>query len=209
MRKVLCVFGLAASLVLASPGSTRALQQSVEANRQEASQDSVPGSRKQLALGVVASAAQAATQAEPESRGLLLVLAGDAVFVADPELAKNYYASAFEATEEMVLLARFNIRVGLQESIVARFVSLDPDKALELLQRVDKPQWTGYPGEDIRSRSASLLASTFLRGNSPDDVEKTIALLEYLGNTGQYPYRAAAELIKFFHHRGEDWRGAG
>ena len=165
-------------------------------------------SDQQIALDLVASAAAAAGQFEPETRGLLLVLAGDAVSEMDPERGRSYYAAAFEATEKMVLAGGPNIRIGLQEGIVARLAGPDPDAALELLERMDKPHWSAYPGEDIRSRSAKLLVQSLLVRNAKGDIEKTLRVLSYLGSTGEYPYRAATELIHFFAQRNEDPRCA-
>jgi hypothetical protein len=155
-------------------------------------------SRTQVALDLVESVVAEAGNFEPESQGMLLAVAGSVLAKADPRRSRAYYEAAFQASERMGLVSGLNARVGVQEGIVAALAARDPDLAFELLHRVDKPHWTGYSEQDIRTRSGRLLVQSFLARNGKGDLEKAAETVTYLGQTGQYPYRAAATLIDFF-----------
>lgn len=159
-----------------------------------------------FALSTVDSAVHMVTQLAPESQGLLLAAAARAVASAKPTRAIEYCTLGFNAAEEMPLLDTFDLRIGVQEGIVAQLVLLAPDRATKLLMRIDKPQWSGYPGEDPRSRSAALLVDRLLKRNGKKDVEHATEVLNYLGSTGQYPYKAASEMIKVSYERGQQSR---
>lgn len=203
--QLLAGFLVALALFDLSDRGALAAQQAKRPASTQATSQPERRSSKQFALNLVASAVETAEESDPDSQGFLLFLAGDAVSAVDPEKAKEYYTSSFEATEKM---AQSYARLGLQQVILARSMNLDLDQALHLLDRMDTPDITTHPGVDVRVGSARVIVERLLQRNSPDDVDKALGLLRYLGDTGQYPYAAAGEVIKFFHQRGEDWRGA-
>ena len=144
-----------------------------------------------------------AAQLPPEPRGFLLAEAARVVAGAKPSKAIEYNTLAFDAAAEMPLMDTFDLRIGVQEGVVAHMVRLDPDRATELLMRTDTPQWTGYPDEDPRSRAAALLVDRLLKRNGKKDIEQATQVLNYLGSTGKYPYKAASEMIKVSYERGQ------
>ena len=165
-------------------------------------------SEKEIAFAAVDSAAHIASRLAPELRGFLLSSAAGTIAKTKPATAIRYYRSAFDAAQQMTLLDPFNLRMGVQEGVVAGLASVDTDKAAELLMLVDRPQWTGYPSDDFRTHSATLIAGRLIQRNAKNDIDKIIDLLDYLGQTGQYPYRAGNQLIQFLHTKGQDVRAA-
>lgn len=153
--------------------------------------------RREAALAAVASAVHMSSKLSPELRGFLLAEAGMAVAGVEPAKAVQYCTLAFDTAEEMALLDPYDLRIGVQEGVVANMVRLDPEKAADLLMQADRPQWTGYPDDDPRSRSALLLVGRLLQSGGDKNLQKIKELLDYLGATGKYPYRAASLVIQF------------
>jgi len=186
-----------------------ALSPAVSVQAERRSSDSVAsevgdGSEARFALGLIDSAVRLADSCEPVSQGFLLLIAADTVSQVDRREGKALYATSFEASRK---LPRSMARQGLQQALVSRMVNLNLDQAAELLERMDTPDIGPNPGLDIRSNLATTIVADLLKRNSPGDVERAVALLEYLGGTGQYPYPAAEQIIYFFHLQGRDWRG--
>lgn len=173
------------------------------ASKQQSRIRQKPLTQKEVALSAVDSATHVASHLAPEARGFLLSSAAGAIAKAKPAKATLLYKAAFSAAQKMTLLDPFNLRMGVQEGSVAGLANINPDLAAEWLMQVDRPQWTGYPTDDFRSRSAGLITDRLLKRNRKHDIDTLVDLFEYLGETGQYPYRAASRLLQFLHSRGQ------
>ena len=171
-------------------------------------QNRKPGSADKVALALAASAVDEASVLEPESRGLILELAGEAVDPVDCNKAVDYFNFAFDATTRMDAGDPSNLRAKTQQSIVERLVGLDLDAALRLLRRADPPSMTTDPTVDLRVDAAEVLVLSLLERNAPGDVDKAAGLIEYVSKTGQYPCGAASALIRSFKETGRRWRSA-
>lgn len=192
--------------VLLSPlSSAAAVQQAGQGNSNYFASEANDHPDPRFAMGLINSAVELAETCEPVSQGFLLLIAADAVSQVDSQKEKAYYAKSFEASRK---LPRSMARQGLQEGLVSRMVNLNPDQAAELLERMDTPDIAPNPNLDVRSNLASAVVAKLLKRNTRGDAERAVGLIEYLGDTGQYPYRAAEEIIHFFHLQGEDWRGS-
>lgn len=156
-------------------------------------------------LKIIASAVAIAESCEPVSQGFLLLLAGDAASQVDRLWAIDYYSKSFEVSR---LLPRSGTRLGLQLGLTSRMTGLDPDHALALLEQMDSPDVSANPDRDVRSGVASPIVAGLLR-EGVDGAEKAASLLNYLGDTGQYPYAAGAQVIDFFYSHAENWRANG
>lgn len=85
-------------------------------------QERQPGSASKIALALATSAVDEAAELEPESRGLVLKLAGEAVDFVDCNKAIDYLLSAFEATARMDAGDPSNLRAKTQQTIIERLV---------------------------------------------------------------------------------------
>ena len=149
-----------------------------------------------------------ASELEPESRGLILELAGEAVDPVDCNKAIDYFDLAFDATTRMDAGDHSNLRAKTQQTIVERLDGLDLGVALRLLQRADRPSMTTDPTVDLRAHATEFLVQSLLERNAPGDVDKAAELIAYVGRTGEYPYGAASPLIRSFEATGQRWRSA-
>jgi len=161
---------------------------------------------KEFELQIISGAAAIADQAEPASAAQLLLRAGAALNATDPSLALHYYRRAFIASESIPLVTPSNVRAGVQGGIAAGVAELDPKLAMALIRRADRPDWTAYPSEDFRLRPVHVLVQTLIARKTIVGVKQATELFSYLGQTGQYPYPAATEVISFFHDHHQDWR---
>lgn len=197
--------GRAASLLLAilllAP-SAASLRQTARMGTDPSSSKAAGAPDTSLALKIIASAVAITENCEPVSQGFLLLLAGDAAIQVDRRAAISYYSKSFEVSR---LLPRSGTRLGLQLALATRMTRLDPDRALALLEQMDPPDVAPNPNLDVRSGVASPIVAGLLR-EGPDGAERAASLLDYLGDTGQYPYAAAGQVIDFFHARNEKWR---
>lgn len=184
-------------------GVVAAQQGELRSSHEAAAKPDGPSSA-QFALSLINSGVEAARSCEPVSQAIVLMMAGDAVRTLDREKALTYYAGSFEADEN---IGRSDLRLVLQPMLVAQIADLDLGEAAGLVERMDTPEMTTDPDVDRRVATAGRVIEKLLARNAPDDPDKAVHLLDYLGDTGQYPYAAAGETITFFHQRGEDWRG--
>jgi hypothetical protein len=164
--------------------------------------------RHQLGVSLIESAVAAAAQVEPESKALLLDFAADALAPTDRQKSREYYELAFDTSEKMILTDRTSSRVAVQAAIVIGVAQLDPHFAAELLNRVDRPGWTPYPERDQRAYAALGVVNALLHQGRDEDVDEALGVLQYLGETGQYPYEAAGATIAFLHDQGLGWRSS-
>jgi hypothetical protein len=161
---------------------------------------------RDLAQRLIAGGVANASRLEPERQGFLLTLAGDALAPTDMKEAMAHWREAFEVTEGMVLTDPAGARAGTQEGLVLRFANYDPVIGLEFLEEMDRPQWTNYPNQDNRKRAIKLIVDKLLQRDQPGDLDKVQEALRYAGDTGEYAYSAAADVVDFFHERGESAR---
>lgn len=160
-------------------------------------------SSAQFALSLISSGVEAARDCDPASQAIVLLMAGGAVRTLDPAKALTYYAGSFEAVQS---LAGSHLRLTLQRMLVAQITDVDVDQAVQLVTRMDTPEITAKPDVDSRVGTAHTVIKKLLARGARDDPDKAVELLEFLGDTGQYPYAAAGEAITFFHRKGEDDR---
>jgi len=186
-------------------GVARAAQQGELPSPQEAGVKPAGRSTTELALRLINSAIEAAQGIDPASKAIVLLMAGRAVRTLWPEKAVTYLAESFQAAED---IEGSNLRLALQPMLVDQVADLDLDKAEDLIEKMDTPEITPHPDRDDRVVTAGGVIGKLLARNGPDDPDKAAGLLEYLGDTGQYPYEAASQLIGFFHRKGQDWRAA-
>ncbi len=202
-ERFICTFLITVVLSPLSPAVAITAQQAGQRHSNYLASDVKDHSDMRFALGLIDSAVELAETCEPVSQGFLLLIAADAVSQVDPQRERAYYVKSFEASRKM---PRSMARLGLQQDLVARMVNLNLDQAAELLELMDWPEIAPNPDLDVRSNLARAIVAELLKRNTPGDAERAVALLGYLGNTGQYPYPAAEHIIHFFHRHGEDWR---
>jgi hypothetical protein len=205
VRKGALGLGVLVSLValaFSGGGVTAAQGGKLRSSREDAAKPDGQASA-QFALSLINSGVEAARSCDPASQAIVLLMAGDAVRTVDPKNALTYYASSFEAAASM---ERSNLRLALEPGLVNQVADLDLDEAVKLVEKMDTPEITANPDVDARVATAHRLVAKLLARQAADDTDRAVGLLDYLGDTGQYPYAAAGETVAFLHQKGEDWR---
>jgi hypothetical protein len=164
-----------------------------------------PDENRHFAMELIKSAVTTAESCDPVSDGFLLLIAGQTIGGMDPARAKGYYLKSFAVAQG---LGQPGARLVLQQNVVARMADLDLDRAVELLEEVDTPDITPHREVDARSDLGRTLATRLLERNVRGDPDKAVMLAEFLGDTGQFPYSAAREIMDYFHRHDQDERAA-
>lgn len=196
---------LIVALLVQVPASPLGAQQAGLRGPRAAVAAPAPEATSELALELINSAVRTAESCDAVSEGFLLLIAGDAITGMDPVRAQDYYAKSFEVAQG---LGQSGARRVLQQSVVARMAGLDLDRAVELLEKADTPDITLEPRADVRSNLARTLVTQLLNTGASNNTDKALMLLQYLGDTGQYPYSAAEVIVDYFHRNGFDERAA-
>lgn len=146
-------------------------------------------------VSLITSSVAQASGLDRGSRAMILMAAAEGIQQVDAPTAERYLLSAYRQSETIPLLDPDNLRSVIQGNVVSDLASIDPDCALRLLEDMDKPRWTASPHEDFRNQFAPDIVRALLARNAPGDRDKVRAALRFMGETGQYSYAGAAELI--------------
>lgn len=155
-------------------------------------------------VGLIEASVSQASGFEAGTQAWLLLSAAGAIQSTDPSEARSYLLSAYEAAEKVSLLDTDDLRANIQGNVVEKLSNSDPDKAFELLEGMDKPNWTINPHEDFRNWIASDIAAAFLARNAAGDRDKAREVFRFTGDTGQYPYKGATTMRRC----ARTWRSA-
>jgi hypothetical protein len=114
--------------------------------------------------------------------------------------AKHRLACTSNWAEENLLLARqlpmdWN-RIAIEKNAVVALSYVKPSRAMTLIRSMDPPvsDGVGFP-EDVRSDGARIIFQNYWRGQRPRGLPELRAEAIYLGQTGQYPYRAVQNIV--------------
>ena len=162
-----------------------------------------------LALHALDSAVHIASQLDARPKGFLILSAARAVSAKSPKLAHRYFVSAFQTSEQMPVIDEYNTRNSIQVGVIMGLLPLNLDEALNLFSAIDRPQWTVEPSEDFRVPVAKMAVDDLLARHGKTDVDRAIELLNFMGDSGQYPYRAAEDVVHYLHSIKKDWRSEG
>jgi hypothetical protein len=113
---------------------------------------------------------------------------------AAPDKAQEWCLTLFRLASSM---ADARTRAAGQKNALDQLSHFNPVLAMELLPQIQVPKSSELQYEDVRSDAVGPIFEDFLRKQKPRDLSSIIAQARYVGQTGQYPYRAMAALI---HH---------
>jgi len=157
---------------------------------------------RELALGLITGAVEAAGKFDPQSQASLLNEAAGAISLVDTEKAKAYWDAAFRLSEQVDTADPHNPRRNIQLSIVTQYAHVDVDRAGELLRAMDAPgQLLDY---DPRSSGAFVVVDHLVERHAEGDLENARSVIAYIADTGEYPYGSAILLAEAFHKKDQD-----
>lgn len=169
--------------------------------------DKAIDSRRELAFQLIDSATRGARGLAPSEQASLLSEAAWALSQVDARRAEAYWQAAFDLAGHLDPKESSNQRARIQSSVMTQWAHYDPGRAVDLLQRMDRPDSTAEPDVDWRSMAAFVVVNVLIKRDAPQDLGTARKLLRHLGETGEYPYAAAGQLIDAF-ERKKDSHGA-
>ena len=89
-------------------------------------------------------------------------------------------------------------RVAAEKNALVSLAAVDPDQAIQLFRSMDLPiaSSKGTFPEDVRSDGAYSIFDAYFAAHGIGTLTRLRSLATYLGETGQYPYRAMGQLMK-------------
>ena len=130
---------------------------------------------RDLALGLITGAVEAAGKLDPQSQASLLNSAARAISLVDTEKAKAYWDAAFRLLEQVDAAGPYGPRSEIQLSIVTQYAHVDVDRAVEMLRAMDAP------GEsfdfDPRTTAAFLVVDRLVERHAEGDLEKARSVI--------------------------------
>ncbi|MGB6386489.1 MAG: hypothetical protein WBE45_10310 [Terriglobales bacterium] len=87
-------------------------------------------------------------------------------------------------------------RLAIEKNALVALSSVKPARAMTLLRSMDLPvsDGVGFP-EDVRSDGATIIFRNYWHARQPKGVPELRTEAIYLGQTGQYPYRAIRSIV--------------
>ena len=88
-------------------------------------------------------------------------------------------------------------RVAIQKNALLALSAVDPVRAMELFEMIDKPypQRTGGLPEDVRADAANTIFQRYWKLRLEGRIDTIQSVARRIGETGQYPYVAIAPII--------------
>ncbi|MGH9413459.1 MAG: hypothetical protein ACRD0Y_06930 [Terriglobales bacterium] len=163
-------------------------------------QRGVQSSPKPTATGIsipalIRRAESLSTNFSPSERVMALYQCGGAEILYDRGRAETWLNQAFAMARSK--LSPSHARSADEEGIVEAMAQVDLPRAVELFREQDTPSW-GTPEqmhEDIRASAAVYLFPAILSSHGGKTVATIQSLSDWLGATGEYPYRAITSVI--------------
>ena len=143
---------------------------------------------KKSILDLLDRAVNLAQQFNLEERAVTFFAAADAAATLDPPRANAWAREAFDLTLRMPV----GQRVAAQKNALRVLAVNDPDTALVLYRRQDVPK--PESGEDPRALTVPSIFSVVWARKGQPYLSQLQGLAVYLGQTGQYPYRALTDI---------------
>jgi hypothetical protein len=112
----------------------------------------------------------------------------------DGQSANAWSREVFALTKQMPL---GQARAAMQKNALRTLAVNSPDEALKLCRKQDLPSQWGKPtemGEDPRALSDPSVFSVVWKSKGKKYLHRLMSLANYLGKTGQYPYRVMSEM---------------
>jgi hypothetical protein len=145
---------------------------------------------KKSALDLLDRAVKLAEQFSPEEQADTLFGAADVAARLDAQRANAWSKQAFDLTRKM---PEIQSRVARQKNALRVLAVNDPDTALALYRQQDVPKPDGF-GEDPRALTVPSIFSVVWASKGRSYLSQLQGLAVYLGQTGQYPYRAMTDI---------------
>lgn len=124
----------------------------------------------------------------------VLLEAAEVADQIDAQSANAWSREAFALAKQMPL---GQARAAMQKNALRTLAVHSPDEALNLYRKQDLPAQWGKPtemGEDPRALSDPSIFSVVWKAKGKKYLRRLISLANYLGKTGQYPYRVMDEI---------------
>jgi hypothetical protein len=172
-----------AGLVLAAQETPPAKEKTVaelEAEKRD------PKKRAELLLE---SAVQASGAVKPETQVAALANIGDCYQLIDRKKAIAYLRQAFTATAALADHPNSRARAVAQASVISFMSKLDVGEAIGMLKQMEPPA----AGPDQRTVAAGQIIDGLVQKK---DYDTALSVVDALGGTGSFPYRAAQRLFK-------------
>jgi len=145
---------------------------------------------KKAAFDLLDRAVKLAQHFNPEERADTLFGAADVAAGLDAQRANAWSKEAFDLTRQM---PEIQSRVPRQKNALRVLAVNDPDTALALYRQQDVLKPNEYP-EDPRALSIPSIFSVVWASKGQPYLSQLRGLAVYLGQTGQYPYRAMTDI---------------
>jgi hypothetical protein len=146
------------------------------------------------ALLLLNEAVQLSRSFSISERAEVLIDAGDVAARIDAQSANTWSTGAFALSKDMPL---GQSRAATQKNALRTLALNAPDEALVLYRKQDLPSKWGKPSEmseDPRALSDPSVLTAIWKSKGEQYIRQLISLADYLGKTGQYPYRAMGEV---------------
>ena len=130
----------------------------------------------------------------PDERAAHLVFLTQVAADANPEMARRWAEEAFKLTSDLPM--SWNRGVA-QRNVLVQLARVDPARALQLLGSMDipVPQVGGSLTEDLRASAAQAVFLAAWRKTGAKNLGVMQREAQHIGETGQYPYKAMANII--------------
>ena len=198
MRKTLLFLMIAAPLLAQSPPPDGVSQsnrgprrpgRAAESSAAEAAADPTAVSTEGLLLQVRVDAQQLA----PQERAFMLGRLALTAQRVEPKLVRPTVDELFQVAAELPAASRASV----QNTGVMAIADLDPEYALQLLERMEPPVASADGNfSDPRTNAASNVFSRYWAQTRGTGLDKLRGVASHLADTGSYPYSAFSSILR-------------
>ncbi len=128
----------------------------------------------------------------PDERVFFLAHATRTAAAAEPGLARLWSEELFQFTFE--LPPSWNRTAGQKNALVS-LSYFDPERAMELLDSVDRPSSSDALPEDLRADAAETIFAQLWRQKGPASLSEIRTKAQMIGESGEYPYEALQSIL--------------
>lgn len=144
---------------------------------------------KKRAEALLESAAKNSASVKPETQVAVLANVGDTIEAINRKKALDYFRQAFTATAALADHPNSRARANAQAGIVGLMSRLEVGEAIAMLKQMEPPA----RGLDQRTNAAGQIIDGLVKKK---DLDTALTVIDALGGTGAFPYRAAQRLFK-------------